>query len=134
VIQFPSRVASITSAGSMESQTSEAESAAGLLDGGPAGRLLSEGRALVYVGETEVLVVRTRRGISAVENRCPHLGRDLSDAVVSGRKLICRGHSRGYDLGSGNPTGRLVPCEPALRMFDVALIDDRLWLSPRNAT
>lgn len=134
MIQFPSRVASSTGAGSIESQTSKGESAAGLLDGGPADRLLSEGRALAYAGETEVLVVRTRRGIFAVENRCPHLGRHLTDAKVSGRKLTCRGHNRGFDLASGKPTGRLLPREPPLRMFDVALIDDRLWLSPGNAT
>ena len=117
-----------------DGQSGGSEPAVGAVEGGSSRRLLTEGRTLAYVDQTEVLVVRTRRGIFAVENRCPHLGRVLADAQVSGRKLICRGHNRGYDLASGKPAGRLVPCERPLRTFDVALIDDRLWLSPRNAT
>jgi nitrite reductase/ring-hydroxylating ferredoxin subunit len=85
------------------------------------------------VEHTEVLVVRTRRGFFGVENRCPHLNRALTDATVCGRKLVCAGHKRGYDLASGKPTARLVPGGRALRTFDVAVVDDRLWLSPKFA-
>ena len=53
------------------------------VDAGPAGRLLTEGRGLAQVDGVEVLVVRTRRGIFAVEKQCPHTGRHLTDAELA---------------------------------------------------
>jgi nitrite reductase/ring-hydroxylating ferredoxin subunit len=106
--------------------------AVGGVDVGPAHRLLDEGRALVRFGQVEVLFVRTGRGVFAVENRCPHAGRDLSDAAVSGRTLVCPGHNRGYDLASGAPTGRTGVRIGQLRTFRVAVIAGRLWLWPRE--
>lgn len=109
------------------------ESTAGAHNAGPADRLLTEGRAIVYFGESEVLVVRTRRGLFAVENRCPHMGRRLSDAFVSGRSVICAGHHRRYDLASGQPAGRIMSRAPRLRTFGVDLVDGTLWLSPTRS-
>ena len=106
----------------------------GALDGGSAYELCSEGRALAHFGETEVLVVRTRRGIFAVESRCPHMGRRLHDAALSRNKVICMGHGRHYDLASGRPAARTGSRAPRLRTFDVAVFDGRLWLAPRGTT
>jgi nitrite reductase/ring-hydroxylating ferredoxin subunit len=103
----------------------------GAVDVGPADRLLREGRTLANFGETEVLVVRTRRGIFGVENRCPHMGRRLSDAAISGRKVVCMGHHGRYDLDSGEPAGRFVSRVARLPTFDAAIVDGRLWLSPK---
>lgn len=49
----------------------------------------------------EVLLLRLRRGVFAVVNRCPHLGRPLDDARVRGHVLTCQGHGRSYSLRSG---------------------------------
>jgi nitrite reductase/ring-hydroxylating ferredoxin subunit len=97
------------------------------VDAGPAGRLLAEGRALAQVDGVDVLVVRTRRGIFAVENQCPHTGRHLADAVVSGAKLTCMGHQRRYDLA----TGRAATRGTRIQVFDASIVGDRLWLAPR---
>jgi nitrite reductase/ring-hydroxylating ferredoxin subunit len=101
------------------------------VDAGPADRLLAEGRTIAQVDGAEVLVVRTRRGIFAVENRCPHLGRPLFDAAVSGAQLTCMGHQRRYDLESGRPVLRTAWPGPGMRVFDALIGDNRLWLTPR---
>ena len=104
-----------------------------MTDGGSADTLLAKGRTLAHFGDIEVLVVRTRRGIFAVENRCPHMVRRLSDAVVSGRNVICAGHYRRYDLATGRPAGRSTSRAPRLRTFDVAVVAGRLRLAPKGA-
>lgn len=68
-----------------------------VVDVGDAEELLGSGRTVVTVGGTanlELLIVRTRRGLLAVESTCPHMGRRLDDARVRGRTLTCHGHGR----------------------------------------
>jgi nitrite reductase/ring-hydroxylating ferredoxin subunit len=101
------------------------------VDVGPADRFLSQGRVIAQVDGVEVLVVRTRRGIFAVENLCPHTGRHLTDAAVSGSRLTCMGHQRRYDLASGRPVIRTVLPGNRIRVFDASIADNRLWLAPR---
>jgi nitrite reductase/ring-hydroxylating ferredoxin subunit len=101
------------------------------VDAGPADRLLEEGRVIAQVDGVDVLVVRTRRGIFAVENRCPHTGRHLTDAAVSGSKLTCMGHQRRYDLASGRPVIRTALPGTPIRGFDASIAGNRLWLVPR---
>jgi nitrite reductase/ring-hydroxylating ferredoxin subunit len=86
---------------------------------------------MTKVGDIEVLVFRTRRGIFAVENLCPHTGRRrLSDAVVSRTSVECVGHGHRYDLASGKPHRSTVASGAGLRTFDVTIDAGRLWLSP----
>jgi len=101
------------------------------VDAGPADRILEDGRVTAQVDGVDVLVVRTRRGIFAVENRCPHTGRPLTDAFVSGSKLTCMGHQRRYDLASGRPVIRTVVPGTRIRVFDASIAGNRLWLAPR---
>lgn len=103
----------------------------GAFDCGAADVVLANGRAVIHFDAIDVLVVRTRRGIFAVEDRCPHMGRRLSDASISRRTLTCREHGLRYDLPSGRPAGRAPVRRRALRTFDVVIEAGRLWLSPR---
>jgi nitrite reductase/ring-hydroxylating ferredoxin subunit len=100
------------------------------VDAGPADRILEEGRVIVQVDGVEVLVVRTRRGVFAVENLCPHAGRHLTDAAVSGSRVTCAGHHRRYDLASGRPVTRAVVPGAGIRVFDAWIAGGRLWLAP----
>jgi nitrite reductase (NADH) small subunit len=65
--------------------------------------LARHGRLVVTPPElgTAILVVLTRRGVFAVENRCPHRGARLDDADIRGRSVTCAMHGRRYDLRSG---------------------------------
>jgi len=103
------------------------------VDSGPADELLAKGRIVVKFGDTEVLVLRTRRKLYAIENRCPHLGRELADAPVTGLTLTCPDHSRRYDLASGRPAGHASCRTARLRTFDVAVVHGRVWLAARRS-
>lgn len=100
-------------------------------DVGSAEGLRAAGRLVARLGATSVLVVQTRRGLFAVENKCPHAHRRLTDAVVSGQRLICTGHGRKFDLVSGQPLdrGRRTRC---MRRFDVAVTAGRIWVTPMD--
>lgn len=88
------------------------------IDLGPAAELLADGRAQVRIwpGGPGILVVKTRRGVFAMEDQCPHLGSPLADAAVRGRRIRCAAHGREYDMVSGacrsGRSGRLLtyPC------------------------
>jgi nitrite reductase (NADH) small subunit len=102
------------------------------VDSGSADELLVKGRIVVKFGDTEVLVVRTRRKLYAIENQCPHLGRELADAPVTGQTLTCPDHSRRYGLASGRPVGRAFCRTARLRAFDVAVAHGRVWLAAKR--
>ena len=102
------------------------------MDSGPADELLVKGRIVVKFRDQEVLVVRTRRKLYAVENRCPHLGRELADAPVAGRTLTCADHGRRYDLASGKPLGPALGRTARLPAFDVTVAQGRVWLAPKR--
>jgi len=108
-----------------------------VVDLGDAADILASGRAVVTVTPDqcpdvaeplEVLVVRTRRGLFAVESRCPHGLRPLGDANVRGRGVRCAGHGRRFDLRTGAQRSGRRGC---LRTFDVRVADGRLLLAVR---
>jgi 3-phenylpropionate/trans-cinnamate dioxygenase ferredoxin component len=74
-----------------------------VLDLGLARELFIDGRAIVTVEPegTPVLIIKTRRGVFAMENRCPHAGYPLDNAAVRRRHIKCRVHGLKYDMTSG---------------------------------
>jgi len=109
----------------MRRPTSERERA-GVLDLGPVDDALSGGRAVITIEPDQplVLVIRTRKGVFAVQNRCPHLGLALDDATVRGHKLTCAHHGRRYDIRSG--TCLSAGTSPRARMR--VLVTYRAWI------
>jgi nitrite reductase/ring-hydroxylating ferredoxin subunit len=106
----------------------------GKLDCGPADTLLPAGRTVVQFGDLEVLVVRTRQGVFAIENRCPHIKRRLSDAAVGGRALTCAGHGQRYDLSTGKRMGAPMAPTNRAQVFNASIEAGRLWIWPRPNT
>lgn len=81
----------------------------------------------------DVLVVRARGRVFAVENRCPHLGSRLDGGDIRGRTITCIAHSRRFDLISGRcmsePSRRARPLVTMRTWVD----NGRVWLSaPRT--
>jgi nitrite reductase/ring-hydroxylating ferredoxin subunit len=99
---------------------------ADVLDLGPVDDALSSGRAVIAIepDQPSVLVVRTRKGVIAVQNTCPHLGLALDDATVRGHKLTCAHHGRRYDIRSG--TCLSAETSPRARMR--VLVTYRAWI------
>jgi nitrite reductase/ring-hydroxylating ferredoxin subunit len=56
----------------------------------------------VTVGELDVLLVNTERGIFATDDRCPHMSAPLSIGELAGCILECPLHEGKFDLVSGD--------------------------------
>jgi nitrite reductase/ring-hydroxylating ferredoxin subunit len=56
----------------------------------------------VTVGELDVLLVNTERGIFATDDRCPHMSAPLSIGELDGCIVACPLHEGRFDLVSGD--------------------------------
>ncbi|UTH76456.1 Rieske (2Fe-2S) protein [Chromobacterium sp. IIBBL 290-4] len=89
---------------------------------------VDEGRLIeVTVGEYQVLLGRTGQGYFAVENRCPHQGRPLSNGLIRNGQIICAFHGAKFDLDTGAARGPYTRC--SLLTFDVRLRDGEIAVS-----
>lgn len=77
----------------------------------------------------DVLVVRARGRVFAVENRCPHLGSRLDSGDVRGLTITCIAHGRRFDLITGRcksePGRRARPLVTMRTWVD----NGRVWLA-----
>ena len=60
-----------------------------------------QGRA-VRVGDRQIAVFNLSGAFYAVDDRCPHMGADLSCGVLRDRTVICTWHGWQFDLESGD--------------------------------
>jgi nitrite reductase/ring-hydroxylating ferredoxin subunit len=100
-----------------------------VLDLGLAEEILVGGRAVVRLRSgVSVLIISTRRGVFAVQNRCPHRSLPLTSAPVRRGNLRCPFHGREYDLTSGACRGGPRPRTDPLTTYRVWIEQDRLFL------
>jgi nitrite reductase/ring-hydroxylating ferredoxin subunit len=101
-------------------------------DLGVATEVLIDGRAIMTVGPdgTSVLIIQTRRGVFAMQNRCPHRGFGLDGArAVRGRYLRCIFHGQEYDMRSGSCRGGPNPRTRPLPTYHAWIDQDHLFLA-----
>jgi nitrite reductase/ring-hydroxylating ferredoxin subunit len=96
---------------------------------GTAGELARAGRLVVQVAGSEVpvVVIKTKRGLFAFADECPHAGFELRDGKVAGATVTCPWHGRRYSLKSG----RCVSGHGAIRRLRRwrAWVDgDQVWI------
>jgi nitrite reductase/ring-hydroxylating ferredoxin subunit len=82
------------------------------------------GRLVVRLGDRQVLLLATERGLFATANRCPHEGYPLSEGTVKDCVLTCNWHNWKFDLASGET---LVGGD-RLRQYLLRLEAGRVWL------
>lgn len=68
----------------------------------------------VSLGDLDLLIAHTPRGLCAVDDRCPHMAAPLSIGALDGCIVGCPLHSGRFDLATGEPvqmptTGGLWP-------------------------
>lgn len=82
------------------------------------------GRArVVRVGNRDLALCRTARGVFALDNRCPHRGGPLGEGDVLGDELVCPWHFWAFDAATGcmaDPEGPRVP------VHEVRVVEGRL--------
>jgi nitrite reductase/ring-hydroxylating ferredoxin subunit len=111
-----------------EPDASDVPDAGTWIDVGSDRDLQELGRLVVdvpFLGE-EIVVMRTRRGVFAFANRCPHRGRRLADATARRGALVCPGHGWRFRLDTGD-------CRDAsnmdrLRLFEAASMHGRVCI------
>ncbi len=67
----------------------------------PLASLDSDGRTLVEVGGTEIVVFLVDGEARAFENACPHEGNPLCEGEIRGDTLTCAFHGWKFDLATG---------------------------------
>ncbi len=71
----------------------------------------------VDVGETPVLLVRTKEGsLHALHNICTHAHTRMDEGRLRGHRLVCPLHGAGFDARTGavlsGPATQPLPCYP----------------------
>jgi nitrite reductase/ring-hydroxylating ferredoxin subunit len=82
----------------------------------------------------ELLILRTRHGVFAMVNRCPHLGRRLDDGELSGHTIRCAGHGRRFDVASGRALGRRMGRRNRLASLRTWVVDRELYVELESAS
>ncbi len=89
--------------------------------------LKEKGRVVVAAGRHGIALFHTERGISAVDNRCPHMGFPLSKGTVAGDILTCDWHHARFDLSSGGTFDLWADNVPT---YPVEIRGNDVWLNP----
>jgi cytochrome P450/nitrite reductase/ring-hydroxylating ferredoxin subunit len=67
--------------------------------------LRGDGPHAISAGDTDLVVVRTSRGLRAFEGRCPHRGALLGEGELSEGAIVCRNHRWRFDAETGARIG-----------------------------
>ncbi|MCX7945992.1 MAG: non-heme iron oxygenase ferredoxin subunit [Hydrogenophilus sp.] len=97
----------------------------------PVSKLPVEGRQVVEIEGEEVLVVRTARGIFAVENRCSHAGVALAEGPVEEETIVCPLHRARFSLASGEALSP--PAYEGIATFPVRVEGEWVWVGSVRA-
>jgi 3-phenylpropionate/trans-cinnamate dioxygenase ferredoxin component len=96
---------------------------------GTVDELSRRGRLVVQVpgSDVAVVVVRTRRGVFAFGDSCPHGGAPLRGGEVAGTTVTCLRHARRYSLKSGRCVSAL-GAAARLRRWRAWLDGSGVWI------
>lgn len=77
----------------------------------------------VELGETKIVLLNVGGELRAYEDRCPHLGRPLSEGELAGARLTCANHLWEFDALTGRGTN---PSNCRLPTFEVRVSDGQI--------
>lgn len=55
----------------------------------------------IKIGDKEIMLARVGNNYYAVDNRCPHIGGDLSQGTLEGTIITCPRHRSQFDIADG---------------------------------
>jgi 3-phenylpropionate/trans-cinnamate dioxygenase ferredoxin component len=55
----------------------------------------------ITTGGKEILIVKTNNTFYAIDNKCPHMGGDLSMGKLQGKVITCPRHGSQFDVTNG---------------------------------
>jgi len=92
----------------------------------------------ILIQGKELLIARVGDKYYAADNRCPHMGGDLSHGTLMGTVITCPRHGSKFDLSNGDNmrwlkgsgfianVGKLLKSPRPLSMYKVHIIDDEI--------
>jgi len=72
-----------------------------LIQGGKLAELADGQMKMVQAGNKEILLARAGDNVYATQNRCPHMGGNLSHGTLRGTVVACPRHHSQYDVRDG---------------------------------
>src|SRR5215211_7202796 len=75
--------------------------------------------------EINVIVVNHNEKLVAFDQRCPHKGAKMDNAVISDNNIVCTSHNYVFDRESGYCLNRTCP---ALKIYNVVIERSSLFL------
>jgi nitrite reductase (NADH) small subunit len=81
------------------------------------------GKAFELNGEKIALFKTEDGNIFAIENRCPHLGGELSQGILSGKNIFCPLH----DLKICTKTGKSEESH-CIKTYEIKIADNHVYL------
>ena len=111
-----------------------------LIELGKTDELSSGTMKMVMVKGHEILLARVGEKYYAVDNRCPHMGGNLSKGKLEGTVVTCPRHGSQFDLSDGQvvrwlkssgliwKVGRLLKSPKPLATYNVRVEDNRILI------
>ena len=98
------------------------------------------------VGGQEILLVRIDGKYYATENRCPHMGGNLSQGSLQGTVVTCPRHHSQFDLADGHVVrwtdwngiklsmAKLLRAPRPLKTYEIKIEGDKILISAAKGT
>ncbi len=77
-------------------------------------------------GGARFACVRKGKGVTVLDDRCPHQGRPLSMGIVEGGVLTCQFHNWRFDLA----TGACLQGVEGVRRYPTEVVADEVFIDP----
>lgn len=98
----------------------------------------------VIIEGNEILLARAGDTFYAVENRCPHMGANLSLGELNGTVITCPRHHSQFDLTDGHSVrwtdrsglslslAKMIKSPRPLKIYDVKIVKDRIMVGDQK--
>lgn len=99
----------------------------------------------VVLNGNAILIARAGDTFYAADNKCPHLGGDLSQGKLEGMVVTCPRHKSQFDLSNGNvikwtdwtgvklSVARKFKSPRPLKVYEVKVEGDKVMVGPERA-
>src|SRR3989338_5621191 len=81
------------------------------------------------VNGCDIAVFRTKDGLRAFGNKCPHEGRSLCDGAIQQGNIVCPGHGWRFDPTTGT---RVEDASVKIPTYELVEKDGYVWVNVEN--
>ena len=86
----------------------------------------ANGKYAAFVGDEEVLIVRSDGRLYAIRDCCSHQEFPLSHGIVKGKVIKCKAHGAEFDMESGKAL--CAPAHVPIDVFQLEVVDGKIYV------